>query len=591
MRIGLSHEILTQFDEARRAYRQSYRESVQADLRDLALIGLARVLMAEGEHSEAESQLLHLWLTRQAEFSDEARAQTEFLLAELQSVSALGQIPESGAETFDLNALPRPFIGLEQLRGLSQSTTPTEISMVSGTQRLSEATDPQVISVSAHYAQTPLYNVLSDIAQEVGLTLYVSDSASRRMRVVNATVNVNDAGVVMLLHALLRYAQIDWSLNESDLSLGESAEDGKRSDSAAMAVRMLSASIIRRPDHLWSPRLQLVLAELLSQSGRPDESRNELRRLITQNARTIWSGPAALQLAAYDLKEGDRRSAIQSLYQCVDSSAENQIKVTAYVKLGRLLLEDNNAAAAVAALMRAESLGQGTEHEAAAVLWLAVAHLVNGHPTNGNTVLVRHRHLMADKQYSDRRAFVSALARVQSAETEDRHQRELQSLVTAIPHVRLTEEDDTIWVWLLSTAYKEVGLAGEASQYSLQQFELRPDSPMTLRLATQALTLSEGYSNTDLPFVKIEDVVAQEGDARHWDIQLLRAQLAQRSGDHDRAMADCRQLINECHDNEVQRQALQVMGSIYSKRQNREAAILCFSGYLPDPVHDTKIMP
>ena len=86
-----------------------------------------------------------------------------------------------------------------------------------------------------------------------------------------------------------------------------------------------------------------------------------------------------------------RGEARKAFFRIVDQSPGHELAPVAYLRIGRMFLEEGNSSKAISLLRRAEAFAAGSDIHPLAVLTLAAAHLASDNPLPANALLEKHR--------------------------------------------------------------------------------------------------------------------------------------------------------------------------------------------------------
>jgi tetratricopeptide (TPR) repeat protein len=270
----------------------------------------------------------------------------------------------------------------------------------------------------------------------------------------------------------------------------------------------------------------------------------------------------------------------------VDCGAPPASAAVAYLYVGRLLLDGEQPRRAVMPLTRATQWSAEGEIRTKAVLGLAAAHLLNGHPETANDVLMDFR---SDVESQSRlAAFISALARYRAVNHPTRRLYEGQALLTALDPVDTGDFFGRYSWYLRGRAYEDLLLpemAVEVYRESLAAEEHPPyHDAIVYGLASCLVDIG------DLEGARLQLTGLMENSAPEWQrkaaFRLCRLQL-----DGDEALAasrTARMLVDQCTTQQDKVQALELLGEAFQQMGDHAAAALCFAGTVPGEASPTE---
>jgi TolA-binding protein len=185
-----------------------------------------------------------------------------------------------------------------------------------------------------------------------------------------------------------------WRIRDGRLDVGSEQDlspeqlEAYRLDRARRALRQAVAA---QPEHPLRPPAELELANLASLGSDLPQAAAAYEKLLRDFPRS-----AVLAEAAYDLGLVQHRrlkypEAIAAFYRTVDQAPGTELGWLAYLKIGRLHLEQDQARQAIRPLRRALAQSAETATRAPAALLLAAAYLMNRNPRAANGVLRENR--------------------------------------------------------------------------------------------------------------------------------------------------------------------------------------------------------
>jgi hypothetical protein len=270
----------------------------------------------------------------------------------------------------------------------------------------------------------------------------------------------------------------------------------------------------------------------------------------------------------------------------VDCGAPPASASVAYLYIGRLLLDGEQPRRAVTPLTRATQWATEGTIRTKAVLGLAAAHLLNGHPETANDVLMDFR---SDVESQSRlAAFISALARYRAVSSPTRRLYEGQSLLAALDPVGTGDFFGRYGWYLRGRAYEELLLPEMAVDVYREALAAEEHPPyhdaMVYGLGSCLVDIG------DLEGARLQLTGLMENSTSEWQrkaaFRLCRLQL---DGDEAQAASrTARMLVDQCTTQQEKVQALELLGEAFQEMGNHAAAALCFAGTVPGEAPPTE---
>jgi tetratricopeptide (TPR) repeat protein len=278
---------------------------------------------------------------------------------------------------------------------------------------------------------------------------------------------------------------------------------------------------------------------------------------------------------------------MQHFYHVVDDPSAGRLQPIAFLFLGRLYLEDDQAERAIRPLTRSLARAPDDVSRATATIVLASAHLLLDNPYSANRILMTHRSVAADGPHYDQMALLAALARHQAASTTTQIEKEGWPLLNAVTHLDGGEFFGTYGLVILAEAYQRLGLFGAAESTLLRGLQVVPQGGLRSRML-YALAQHHNDAGNLSECKELLASLAVDGDDAWSDRAKLRlAEVAGAEGDDELCLAICRELLQDASETIERQEVLRTMGRTFERQGSHRAAALCFAGTEPGiPITD-----
>ncbi len=352
------------------------------------------------------------------------------------------------------------------------------------------------------------------------------------------------------------------------------------------ARRALREAVLTYQRHPLTPAAYLELGDLEALAGRLDEALAWYGRLVREWPRSQLWIEAQYNHGLLLSRRGDRSAARQAFYRVVDRAPAHELTPLAYLRIGRLYLEEGDPQQALSPLRHALRSGPGSLAHAAAAITLAAAYLLTDNPRAANTILLQHRELVSQEYYRNAAAFLDTLARFRAVTDRRQRQREASDLLAALLTVRGDPLLGPTGLVLMGQAYRELGMQEEMVRvYEKALPDLR--GPLASELSLSLAEAWYGRGNSAPTADKREAAVnlykklAAGGPASEARRARLRlAEIALQEKKPQDCLKSCRELLQEKFGADVPA-VLRLMADAYEQTGDRDKAIRCLSGQLP----------
>jgi tetratricopeptide (TPR) repeat protein len=585
-RVGLCLEGQGKWDRALAVYQGVASRSPNPRAAAAAELGQARVLEQQGRLADARILLAALLLR-----SAQPALLKQPLLANARYSLALDlareTLPSTRPEPLNA-ALAYPVIDwpldlalewAEPAGGISPSPggpAPVEIVVQRAGQKLEAA------RVRASASPIRVADLISRVAEQLGLKQQWTAEATQTVLGRTTTVLVLEMPVASLLDVLTEPLSLAWRIRDSRLDmvreqdLPAEALTAYRMDRARRSLR---AAVVADPDNFLAPTADLELANLESIGGDLKAAADGYDRLLRDFPRSPVLVEANYDLGLVQHRRLKYTEAIAAFYRVVDRAPENELASLAYLKIGRLYLEQDQPRQAIRPLRRALALSAGKPGQGAAAVLLAAAHLMNRNPRGANAVLREAKAAILEEPWRPIATFLDSLARYRIGANRRTSQRDASDLLASL----LASQQDSLLgpagALLRGQAYRELALSEQMA--TLYERTLRDTrAPVAVEMA---LFLAEYWSQINRT-AAARDLLARvvaTGDAR-WigRAQLGLAEIALREKRPEDALKWCRAMVDQGHGTDLA-PILEVMGRAYEQLGNYRLAARCYSGEYP----------
>lgn len=586
-RMGLSSEHLGDFDRALVEYRLAASAARDDARRVAALMGQARVWVGLGKRQEARSLLSSLWLTS-GEWDHSAAAARECVYA-LADTCVRDCVRDSEPEWSDGGLLlpawqagdVTTWLTLMNPAAESNEMPPIPPGVQIAQKSLSE---PEGVFVRLNLTRLPLETAIESLCGQAGFSVTWTPAARQSTlgRTVQPTVRIANLGVCLDLMTAgtgLSWTSVDGAIQfvgRAEVSPEVLAERERRA-----AARVVTHAILQHADTRHSPRGYLALGNLTMLDDRPAEAASYYQQLLRQFPRADVKIEAWFNLAKAQLAAGQTGQALDAFYHVVDGGSGHPVEATAYLYIGRLILESGDARRAASAYMRSSVLARNRHVRSLSVLGLSAAFLLSENPAGADLVLMEHRQDLVSAPYCNAAAYLGAAARHDAAQQDGLRAREAQNLLASLGQIEPASFFGSYGWHLLSGSFEVLGLDERAAELRGAALKLTPPpafhGAMTLSQAEWLIARARSQEA-----MQLLTQLAEEGSsdwASRARIRMLEFDVA--NGEPQTAVLRCRERLASCDSDADKRELLRLMGAAYQRAGDHTSAALCYSGRDP----------
>ncbi|MFG0333792.1 MAG: tetratricopeptide repeat protein [Maioricimonas sp. JB049] len=596
-RLALCAEVLDDTVTAQEHYRTVVAANIDPVLTRLARLGQVRIWERQGQFDVAIAALYREIVTQTDDAPgsvgiEEALHQLGHCLSRR---ATTGTTPGPLAPEYLMTPVPvvKPAELLALTRAVSAESLPQRPEELTVTQRLAPFAESVFLKVRYH--QRSVADIFRAMVTASGWAPEVTPDAGARMVGRSISIDAPELSLAFLLDSTLEPCGLAWKLTGNRIVVFEppdvsSPEELQRR--RLVAARALQYAVTHAPDHSWSPVSYMMLGELAASSGHATDALRIFRQAIRQFPRSASIADAWFNLGKIQLRLGDHEGALEAFYLAVDNVETHPLERIAYLYIGRILLERDDARKAVIPLRRGLALNEGTDLEAVAAMLLSSAYLMLDNPRGANSVLMTRRDQLRDRAVRDQAAFLASLIRYRGAGDPLVRQREAVTLITSLTHADPAAMFGGHWWILVGEAFRDVGMAfEEVSLYercvrTTYRFPLRDQILLTLAQRR----LQQGDSVDTKQLLKALSTDSLLGASHIADIML--AEVAFSAGDPQLTIERCGLLLDrENLPESVRPQVLRLMGRAYQAQGDHQSAIYCFSGLVPGTLKRDDTLP
>jgi len=587
-RWALCAEALGLLDEAAERYQMLADATSAPSWRGFAQWGLSRVLFEQQKTDLAHRIAADLWLNQEHVASlwrSELLHWHAHLLYRRAAGDTTSRLLEDGAMVgCKIVVGPTDLLEIASRIHASETAAPFDpppapsLPMTTGS-------DPAAMYAQYKSGGATVYDAIQQFCGAAHWQVEWSKAAEQLGKSHRCRASVSRGSIACLLDALCDQPRLIWTWDNQVLRISEVAErstnDWKQYqlDAAARAARE-AISLYR--DVRWSPYSRLAIAHVEALSGLQAAARKSLEDLIANSPKGDLLAEAWFNLGKVNLQENSVDKALLAFQRSIDHAMGSSLEPIANLYLGRLLLEANEARRAVVPLRRSLALSAPRDRGTAA-LTLGAAYLLSSQPQNTAEILRSNQNWLDVEASRDATAFMSCLAQVQGGHDPTRLKYDLRSLMTSISHVRSEQFFGRSGAVLIATAYRELGLNGEAADICRDAIANMP--PCALRRKLELMLVDELLDRRD--FEGMEAQLRAVCETPNEEVRLVAHQrlceLLLELDRRDEAEVEARTWLKLCSTKEQQVEALRGLGRCLQRKGDYLNAALCFSGSMPQP--------
>ncbi|MCA8997169.1 MAG: hypothetical protein KDA80_09285, partial [Planctomycetaceae bacterium] len=559
LRLAVCRERLGRKEEAIRDYQQLMTMSDDPRLRQAAILGQSRIRLANGEAQIAIEHLCRAFLTSGQLHGRMSTGRLAHLLA---FAMASPQFPQNQPVPGRLTAqdvLERPFVPSLPVvpeRILKEVEEPLDLPS-SFLPPANEGIE-QIINIGMDLSgsfwkvntpETPVWTMLSEVAQQRGLSITASEEHQDRLRRKILEAHVVRLPLPVLLDLFLTPVGLTWCVEGEALQVLPMVDGGSLNDPAtgARTMRMCELALSLAPQHDAASWTMMAQAALLLQSEDPKEIETAMRMFVTvgtQSHDPFFRASASLNQALCQRRlarmANEPDDDWTALYRAADLGTGGHPEIVANSLLGIRFLEAEEPARAEPFLRKAAQLADG--HASGSefrTLWASALYLQN-EPLLANQILMDDAQSPLPKPLAAERAFLASLIRYHQTDSPSQKKREAVALLSSLQGVTLDETAGSHWYRLAVEAYLELGFFEEAKRLIGEARNLGVSPRMVLSMES-AVDRETGMRARPILAPNSDDEQSLRSLLENPDVSFSERQhafealsaLYQRRGDHD----------------------------------------------------------
>lgn len=583
-RVGLCQEGLGRWDQALASYRAITSRSPVAHVAGAAQVGQARAWVRMRRPAEAK-QLLYDLLLR----SGRGGLRDQPLLAEVRYLLAL-------ALSMEALRAEKPGPLNEALAAHTPADWPVERALDWATPARDRGRAPldpgedfvtvrkgrlgtDEALVQAFVRQSPLADLLDHLAEKAGLRPQWSAHAQEQAAGRTAKLQIDNLPLPDVVRALTDPVGLVGRAEGGVLSFvteQEAGAEGLLAHRRVGARRALRDALLAYPGHPMTPAAYLELGNLDVTAGRVLEGVSWYERLAREQPRSPVLLEAYYNLGLSHARLGDLPAARADYYKVVDRAPGHELAPLAYMRIGRLYLEEYDGQRAIQPLRRAVSSGAGSSTLPAAVVTLAAAYLMTGNPRAASALLLEHRSQLHREPYRAAAGFLDSFARYRATVNRKELEREASVLLAAL----LAAQDSVVLghpgKLLAGQAYRELGLGEQMARV----YEQTLPEVRGLMAGEMSFQLAEAWLAADKRDAGVKLLAAlTEADHGPWTPRACQrlAEIALQEKQPEVCLKWCRQLLRSPRGVEVPA-VMKLMGRAYEQAGDYAQAARCYAG-------------
>lgn len=438
--------------------------------------------------------------------------------------------------------------------------------------------------LTASLPKMPVAVVIELLTDKAHLDVEWSPAARDRVSERTLQVDIQETTLAILLDGMADSMELVWNGSGETIRFqtrSEADAEFVRGFDFAVAERMLRRATTSFPDHELTDEACAALGNIAVRRGQLELAGLQYEQFFRQFPQSDVRVGVYFNAAKAKLRLGDPREAMEYFYHVVDEGVGDRLQVAAFLYLGRLYLEDDQAKRAIRPLTRALAQEPEGPLRATAALALASAYLLLGNPHAANQVLMTHRSALAIEPHYDQAAFLAAMARHQAASTAPQAAKEARSMVGALSHVEGTDFFGAYGFVLLAEAYDRLGLSEPMHSTLVRGLETNGLGELRARMLYALAEYHRGAGDLTACAGDLASL-AVDGNGKWNDRAKLKlADVMCVTGDDEQCMSMCHKLLETANESIDVRDVLRVMGRVFERQGNHREAALCFAGIVP----------
>jgi len=333
----------------------------------------------------------------------------------------------------------------------------------------------------ANLPRMPVAAVVELLAGKARLEVDWSPAARDRVSEHTVQIATPETTLAILLDGISDSMDLVWGTIRMQVRQEADIEFTRLFDMDA-AERMLRRATTAFPDHELADDAYWALGNIGVRRGQWEVAILHYGQFLRQFSRSEARVGVHFNLAKTRLCLGDRDEAMQHFYHVVDEAPDDRLQPIAFLYLGRLYLEDDQAKRAIRPLTRSLARAQDDLLRATSAIALASAYLLLDNPHAANRILMTHRPAFSQGAHYDKAALLAALSRHQAASTTAQADKVRRPLLDAATHVEGADFFGAYGLVILAEAYQRLDLFEATKSTLLQGLEVVPQGGLRSRM-------------------------------------------------------------------------------------------------------------
>ncbi|MFO0969996.1 MAG: tetratricopeptide repeat protein [Gemmataceae bacterium] len=550
----------------------------------LALLGAARIHLHEGRPAQAKSLLWPLAL-RSADKSvdQDLRAEVAYTLSLALALEASPAADEDGAKTplrpDERLAFPREIPwDCNRLLALSRPAPKTTGKREPNVVSVPAKSKVEQTVATAYLPKDSFHDAVKRLASAGELTVGWSPKALRTTEGRAVHLDVSERSLLGVLQGLADAFDLVCHTDGEKVifTLPEEIPKARRDEArAAMARRYLEETLAFAADHPLAPLALIARANL--DAAAPKEALAWLERLAAEHPFSRLNLYADFNRGLHLHREGRMNEARRAFFKAMDQAPSHPQALLACLRLGRMSIEEGEAAQAIALLKRGVAHAHDDASRPPLVTTLAIAYVLDDDLPNLKTLLGRHRDVLQDDLHAPFGNLLTAYARFRDAKTK-KSVADSHDLLYSLLALRKDNPLGPLGLYVAGLGYSDLALWPQAAA-AFKEILPATKGPLqheaALRLAEALLRQGDAAEARKY----LESIAAVKTPAGPW----ARFRLARLDLDEGKTLPcleRSRLLLHE-PSNVPHVDILRLMGEAYERRREHDKAAKCFAGECP----------
>ena len=592
-RIGLCHEALGHWDQAREIFQALAIDSDRSLLRAAAIMGQVRIAFRYQEPRRATLLLRSLCFR--------SPAQTELPLNMVREIAFLLPLALAEDLTHSANdAMQEQFGDLGPLL-----TWSLEVALSwAETAEVTPETEPQTVdatrpvnrpclNVVSHQGSDPEFpplllaelsgdqmtarRVLEEIATTLGLSLNLRGVSNEPSLDLPINLKFAQSPLPMILTSLCSASKFTWQINDNQLNIN--LVGNSRESQFSMLNQTLESLNQWIPNHRFVSHSRFAIAQLAQMQDETASAIDHFAAAIGQDS-TPLAIQSAYNAACLHEKSGRHTRAIYYFDKIVSGAPGHTLHGVALLHMGRLMLDVGQTQEAVFQLRRGTESTMAKDVRARAAVLLGFAYLAQDKFKEAGEAILVNRAFFDEPEVRNAAAFVTTFARSQVV-TGVELERESTFIYRSLMAIKQDEQLlSQTGLTMVGRAYFDVGLTDEMVEVyqKLLSSQITDAIKAEIRYSLANFEFSQGLKSKAM-----EDwTQLATGTKGRWSnrARFRIAETALHDGRASECLQSCR-LIDSSYEGIVRADLQKLMGRAFEQLGDRDNAIRCYAGQQP----------